>query len=146
MIEVLLLAQVAATLVMVGVIWFVQIVHYPLMDRVPAAEFAAFEHAHQNRTSIVVGPTMLVEAFTAAVLLAVPVPGTDVTIAVAGISLLAVIWLSTMLIQVPLHSRLEKGFDARTHRRLVISNWIRTIAWTARGVLVLVMLNWSSTS
>lgn len=140
MIEVLLLSQVAATLVMVGVIWFVQIVHYPLMARVPAAEFTAFEHAHQNRTSIVVGPPMLVEAFTAAVLMAVPLPGIGFLLSAVGISLLAVIWLSTMLIQVPLHARLEKGFDAKTHRRLVLSNWIRAVAWTARGVLVLIML------
>lgn len=140
MIELLMLSQAAATLVMVGVIWFVQIVHYPLMDRVPAVDFAAFERAHQNRTSIVVGPAMLVEAFTAAVLLAVPPPDTAFMLPAAGIGLLALIWLSTMLIQVPLHARLEKGFDAQTHWRLVTSNWIRTIAWTARGGLVLAML------
>ncbi len=140
MIEILLLSQVAATLVMVGVIWFVQIVHYPLMARVPAAEFTAFEREHQNRTTVVVGPAMLVEAFTAAVLLAVPLPGTDFILPVVGVSLLAVIWLSTILIQVPLHARLERGFDSQTHRRLVLSNWIRTVAWTGRGVLVLAML------
>jgi hypothetical protein len=140
MIEVLLLSQVAATLVMVGVIWFVQIVHYPLMARVPASEFTAFEREHQNRTTVVVAPTMLVEAFSAAVLLAVPLPGTDPIFPAVGISLLAVIWLSTVLVQVPLHARLEKGFDTKTHRLLVLSNWLRTIAWTGRGILSLLML------
>jgi hypothetical protein len=28
----------------------------------------------------------------------------------------------------------------RVHRRRVWSNWLRTLAWTGRGVLVLVML------
>ncbi len=30
--------------------------------------------------------------------------------------------------------------DAKVGRELVITNWPRTIAWTARGVLVAVML------
>jgi hypothetical protein len=53
MIEVLLLTHAAATLVMVGVIWFVQIAHYPLMARVSAGEFAAYEREHQTRTTLV---------------------------------------------------------------------------------------------
>ncbi len=140
MIEVLLLTQVAATLVMVGVIWFVQIVHYPLMARVLAAEFAAYEREHQNRTTFVVAPTMLIEAVAAGVLLVVAPPGPGRILSAAGIALLAVIWLSTFLVQVPLHTRLAGGFDAGAHRKLVWSNWLRTLAWTGRGVLALVML------
>ena len=140
MMEVLLLTQVAATLVMVGVIWFVQIVHYPLMARVSASEFAAYEHEHQNRTTFVVAPTMLIEAVAAAVLLVVGPAGLGRILPAVGIALLAVIWLSTFLVQVPLHTRLAGGFDAGVHRKLVRSNWLRTLAWTGRGVLVLVML------
>ncbi|HEX2205610.1 MAG TPA: hypothetical protein VHG91_20025 [Longimicrobium sp.] len=47
------------------------------------------------------------------------------------------VWLSTALLQVPMHGRLERGFDAAAHRRLVATNWVRTVAWTARGVLLL---------
>jgi hypothetical protein len=57
-----------------------------------------------------------------------------------SIALLAVNWLSTFLVQVPLHARLGTGFDAAAHRRLVLSNSLRTLAWTGRGVLALVML------
>jgi len=140
MIEVLVVAHAAATLVMVGVIWFVQVVHYPLMARVSASEFAAYEHEHQNRTTFVVAPTMLIEAVAAAVLLVVAPPGLGRILPAAGIALLAVIWLSTFLVQVPLHMRLADGFDAGVHRKLVWSNWLRTLAWTGRGGLVLVML------
>ena len=140
MIEVLVLANAAATLFMVGVIWFVQVVHYPLMARVSASEFAAYEHEHQNRTTFVVAPTMLIEALTAAMLLVIVPPGSGRIPPASGITLLAVIWLSTFLVQVPLHARLNTGFDAVAHRRLVLSNWLRTLAWTGRGVLVLVML------
>jgi hypothetical protein len=58
----------------------------------------------------------------------------------SGLALLGVIWLCTGLIQVPLHQRLEKGFDAVSHRRLVTGNWIRTIAWSLRGLIAIGML------
>ena len=140
MIEVLLLAHAAATLVMVGVIWFVQIVHYPLMARVSASQFAAYEREHQTRTTFVVAPTMLIEAITATVLLVVPLPGIGRALPALGIGLLGVIWLSTFFVQVPKHARLANGFDAAAHRRLVQANWLRTAAWTGRGILALVML------
>ena len=45
-----------------------------------------------------------------------------------------------MLLQVPQHRILEGGFDPAAHRFLVSSNWVRTIAWTARGVVALFLL------
>jgi hypothetical protein len=51
-----------------------------------------------------------------------------------------VIWLSTALLQVPRHRALEAGFDPAAHRALVATNWIRTVAWTARGFLLLACL------
>lgn len=36
--------------------------------------------------------------------------------------------------------RLERGFDMVAHRRLVVGNWVRTIGWSMRGVLAILML------
>lgn len=58
----------------------------------------------------------------------------------AGLDLIGVIWLSTRLLQVPQHRVLEAGSDPGAHRVLVASNWIRTVAWTARGILLLALL------
>ena len=41
-----LLVHLAATLVMLGVIWFVQIVYYPLFSRVGSGGFALYSDAH----------------------------------------------------------------------------------------------------
>lgn len=49
-------------------------------------------------------------------------------------------WLSTALSQVPMHRRLEGGFDMVAHRRLVVGNWVRTVGWSMRGVLAILML------
>ncbi len=132
----LLLAHAAATLALAGLIWFVQVVHYPLFAAVPSQGFAAYEHANVRRTSLVVVPLMLVEALAAAALLVVdPEPLT-----VAGVVLLGVVWASTLLVQAPQHGRLERGFDAARHTRLVRSNWIRTLAWSGRAVIALALL------
>ncbi len=132
------LLQLLATLAMFGLIWFVQIVHYPLFLMVPAGQFPAYEAAHANRTGYVVGPLMLAE-LAAAGLLLLPgwrpsaIPAAE---AWAGAALVGVIWLSTGLVQVPLHNRLHVAYSAELIRRLVATNWIRTAAWTARAVLL----------
>ena len=58
----------------------------------------------------------------------------------AGVASLAVIWSSTALLQIPLHNALSNGFDPEIHARLVQTNWIRTIGWTARGLIAICLL------
>ena len=137
---VVLLANAAATMFMVGVIWFVQIVHYPLFSRVGASGFAAYSGAHSRLTGLVVGPPMLVEAATAVALVIRTPPGVSASLAWTGLVLLAAIWLSTALLQSPRHTELGRGFDVPSHRYLVASNWLRTGLWSLRGLIVLWML------
>ena len=139
MADAILLFHLASTLAMVGLIWFVQVVHYPLMARVGAAEFCPYERHHQRRTTAVVAPLMLTEAGTAVLLLWIrpsPVPFTP---CLTGLVILAVVWLSTYLWQVPIHRQLALEYSPSSIRRLVRSNWLRTAAWSARGVIVLWM-------
>jgi hypothetical protein len=131
-----LLWNAAATLYMTGVIWFVQIVHYPLMARVGRSGFVAYERLHTRWTTWVVAPPMLVEAGTA-VLLALNPGRIPAWQAWNGLGLVLGIWLSTAVLQVPQHRKLEAGFDGRAHAHLVRTNWIRVALWTARALFVL---------
>ncbi len=133
--------HLASTLFMIGVIWFVQIIHYPLFSSVGSAEFPAYEKAHTKRTAWVVAPPMLVELGTATLLLLFRPASISLEEALLGWVLLVIIWVSTYRLQIPDHERLTTGFDHRVHRHLVMSNWIRTVAWSARGLLVMVMAN-----
>ena len=132
----ILMLHFAATLCMAGIIWFVQIVHYPLLARVGAAEAAAYEKEHRSRTFWVVGPLMLVEGLTLGLLCRQPLEDSEGFLLGSGAALLAMIWLSTAFLQVPCHKKLSQSFDAAVHRRLVRSNWIRTIGWSLRVILV----------
>jgi uncharacterized membrane protein len=131
------LGHLAATLFMTGVIWLVQVVHYPLFERVGEAEFPGYERRHTSLITWVVGPAMLIEAITGLLLLWFRPTGVPLAQLWMGIALIAVIWLSTALVQVPCHAALSDGFDRVTHRRLVATNWIRTVAWSLRGLLLL---------
>jgi hypothetical protein len=130
-------AQLFATLYMTGLIWFVQLVHYPLLADVPRVAFPTFERTHQARTLWAVGPMMLVELVTALAMLAARPAGVPVWVPIAGLVLLAIVDGSTAFYFGPLHGRLADGFDELLHRDLVRWNWLRTVGWTARGVLLL---------
>lgn len=136
--EALLLTNTAATLVMVGIIWFVQIVHYPLFDGV-GGSFVEYEARHTASVSRVIAVPAVAEVAAAGLLVPFRLDGVPAWMPWVAGALLASIWLVTLFVQVPLHRRLGAGFDAHLHRRLVATNWLRTAAWTARGALALAM-------
>lgn len=132
----LLAAHAFVTLFMTGLIWFVQVVHYPLFDRVGKPDFAAYEAHHTRRTGRLVGGPMLLELGLAVTLAWSP----GGTLAWCGLGLLGIIWLSTAVGQIPTHRLLKRGFDQAAHKRLVRGNWVRVIAWSMRGQIAILML------
>jgi hypothetical protein len=133
----ILLIHAAACWFMVGVIWFVQLVHYPLFGGVGEDGFVAYAADHSRRTTWVVAPAMLIELGTGVLLLTRRPEGIGWGWPVAGLALLGLVWGSTALAQVPRHRRL----GAAAWRGLVATNWVRTGAWSVRGLLVLAMLD-----
>ena len=133
---VILVVQVATTWAMTGIIWFVQLVQYPSFAQVDAASFRVFHERHSASISVIVAPLMFLEALSAFAFLWAPLRVQNPWEIWLGIALVAVVWASTFLLQVPAHSRLGIGFDEESWRMLVSSNWVRTVAWSARAGLV----------
>ncbi len=133
----LLLANLASAWFMTGLIWFVQVVHYPQFRSVGRDAFISYHANHTRLTTWVVGPPMLIEAGTAVGLVWQGSGWISAQLAWGGLILLAIVWLSTALLQVPRHDLLAKGWDAKAGGFLCSTNWIRTIAWTARAALML---------
>ncbi|MEL6339381.1 MAG: hypothetical protein AAFQ65_05690 [Myxococcota bacterium] len=131
----LILIHLCATLFMTGLIWFVQVVHYPLFAEVGQEQFAHYEALHTSKTSTVVIPAMLAELAAAMFLLITPPTAMSRVAPAIGLTLLALIWLTTALASVPAHAELADGFSASAHARLVATNWIRTAAWSCRAAL-----------
>ena len=136
--------QMAATWGMVGVIWFVQLVHYPAYRWVGEAEFARYQREHMRRTTWVVFPLMMVELGTALLWVWRSwETGEDWLGSATGLGLVGVVWLSTTFWQVPLHRRLDEARDAEVIEKLVRSNWLRTLVWTMRGIVLVVWQGFS---
>lgn len=129
----MLISHLAVTWMLVGLIWVMQLLVYPQFRRVGEAEFVRYHFAHCLRVGLIVAPLLAVEAFTAACLL---YQGHRERGFLVSIVLIPVVWLLTAAVYAPLHTRLMMGRDPRTLRRLLQANWLRTLTWTARGVLV----------
>ncbi len=132
---------VASTWAMFGIIWFAQIVHYPLFSKVGAASFTEYQNANLFRTVFVVIPLQMVELFTALLLLWKMPLGILPVQAWSNLALIGITWISTLTLQVPNHRRLALVFNPKSYQILVSSNWIRTIAWSLRGAIVFWMLH-----
>lgn len=140
--EVILAAQALASAAMCGLIWFVQLVHYPLFARTDTTHSPDYPDENQRRTGPVVIPPMLVEAATAALIAVNPPPEIGRPVALVGLAMVAALWLSTLLVQMPLHGQLtHAGHTPATVAALVKTNWFRTILWSARALLAIWMLH-----
>ncbi len=130
--------HLVATVFMVGLIWFVQVVHYPLFNRISGDASIQYAAEHQRRTAWVVGLPMLVEGITTLWLFFDPINGRLLPL-LGGLVLLE-IHLSTVFLQIPLHKKLSKGYEREVVRKLVATNWIRTIGWTVRAAIAVAIV------
>ena len=128
----LLVSHAAVTWFLCGLIWTIQLVHYPSFGDVGREGFETFHHAHLQRITALVALPMLFELVTGGLVVWAPVPRAS---AIIGLLLLAVIWAATAFVQVPLHDALARGPDGEIIKRLVQTNWVRTVAWTVRAGL-----------
>ena len=130
--------HLVATVFMVGLIWFVQVVHYPLFNRISGDASIQYAAEHQRRTAWVVGLPMLVEGITTLWLFFDPINGRLLPL-LGGLVLLK-IHLSTIFLQIPLHKKLSQGYEREVVRKLVATNWVRTIGWTIRAAIAVAIV------
>ncbi len=133
----LLAVHLAATSAMTGFAWTIQLLQYPGMADVPPPAFVDFERHHQRRVVTVLALFAPVELVTSAwIVIADPSSAWAWS---AGL-ILAAIWISTGLFFAPLHGRLASGFDRVAHRSLLRWNWARTVGWTVRALVAIVLV------
>ena len=131
MFEILLITNILASAFMTGLIWFVQLVHYPGFELIEVSNFTVFHRFHVPRTGLVVIPPMLAEL------------GSSLWLVIAydqlwllnalGLSLLIGIWVSTFALQARYHQKLQQELSPQLVSRLVTTNWIRTVLWTTKS-------------
>jgi len=129
---------------MVGLIWTIHVVHYPLFAEVGDATYVAFQSAHVDRIGKLLFVPWLTEGITLLALLwlafiagrrELRTPVMIGAIAMAMVLVLSGFWSA------PAHGELMDGFDTAVHDRLMTANLIRTLAWTVRGLTAVWILS-----
>lgn len=132
-----LLICLVTTFYFIGLIWIIQIVHYPLFAYVGTTEFTLYHSEHGKRISTILGLPVLLTLLSALWMFwqrPAPVPLWAV---IVNFVCACTLWILTAYLFIPLHRQLGKGYAAHTVDQLVQSNWLRTFLWTAQGVFLL---------
>ena len=129
-----LLGHLIFTSIMTGVIWVIQIVHYPSFHFIEKELYTAFQKFHMNKISIIVIPIMLAELITGMMLFLDR--GSKSPFLIISFVILVLIWLITGVFFSKAHNELIAGYQELVINQLVAMNWIRTLLWTLRLLLL----------
>jgi len=126
-----------AGLLMTGIIWIIQLVHYPMFHAIDREKFVAEMNRHKTKITFIVAPIMLIEILSGFLMLFNP---NDYDypweFRIILFVLVLIIWIATFYIQVPAHQKLSKGYKKSIVNALIRSNWLRTGIWTLKSVIL----------
>ena len=131
--QLLLAANLITSFLLCGLIWTVQLVHYPMFHRLEKEKYGEHIQFHGFRISLIVVPLMVIELVSSFSLAFFS--STDTILHMIGFLIVILIWLVTFFVQLPLHSKLTLGYNPETVNKLVSTNIIRTILWTMKAAL-----------
>ncbi len=108
-------------------IWVIQLVVYPSFSYYKGEQLFLWHNNYTKRITVIVAPLMISQLVLFGILLTT-IPS---VFAVAGITLVLILWITTFTIFVPLHNKIHNNEHTPiTLEKLTRLNWIRTILWT----------------
>ena len=145
----LIVIHAAASMFMVGLIWTIHYVHYPLFAYVGESTYVSFQAAHVERIGRLLFVPWLTEGITLIGILALAFLGGRKTWRVPAVingEAMAIVLVISGFWSAPAHAKLADGFDKSVHDQLMAANLIRTLAWTVCGVCAtwIVLSTWAA--
>ena len=122
-----------STSLMVGIIWVIQLLHYPTFHFIKESDYVEFQHFHMQRISFIVVPVMIIELLSGFML----VYYFRSNLLILCLIILLVIWLITFVFFTKLHQSLLGGYDKIIVDNLVQINWSRTVLWSLRLIILI---------
>jgi hypothetical protein len=126
-----------SNLFLIGLIWTVQVVHYPSFKYVDKDKYNDFQQFHMSAITFIVMPAMVIELFSGIVLTLTQFQNLWF---ILSFICLVFIWGWTFFVNVPIHSKLVKDSSDDLISDLVKSNWPRTIAWSLKLVFTVLYI------
>ncbi len=133
------LVQLVVTVLMVGMIWTVHVVHYDLVPRVGADSWDAYERAHVDRIGKVLFGPWLIEGLCVLVLLLAHPKRMRIAALISAFLMLFIL-IDTAAFSAPAHGVLLDRWDQQTYDELMVVNLIRAWLWTAKGAVAVWMM------
>ena len=122
-----------STSLMVGIIWVIQLLHYPTFHFIKESDYVEFQHFHMQRISFIVVPVMIIELLSGFML----VYYFRSNLLILCLIILLFIWLITFVFFTKLHQSLLDGYDKKIVDKLVKINWSRTVLWSLRLIILI---------
>ena len=139
--KILLLLSLIISAFNTGLIWLVQLVHYPGFAKIGSEAYKGYQEFHMRSISWIVGPSMFSELALTAFGFFYWQQFPHKSLYVIATGLVLIIWINTAVWAVPSHTTLvQNGQDQALISRLVQINWWRTISWTIRTCLLAYMV------
>ena len=132
-IEILSDIHFLSTSLMVGIIWVIQLLHYPTFHFIKESDYVEFQYFHMQRISFIVVPVMIIELLSGFML----VYYFRSNLLIFCLIILLVIWSITFVFFTKLHQSLLGGYDKIIVDKLVQINWSRTVLWSLRLIILI---------
>jgi len=114
------------------VVWLAQTIMYPSFEHIEEQSFVAWHRTYSRRIAFFVIPLLCGQAIIVGIL----VYYDACFLTVLSAALISACWASTFGLSVPCHAQLQRGGkDLQVMRKLVWTNLIRTLLWTAVFVI-----------
>jgi hypothetical protein len=126
---------------MVGIVWFQQIVYFPLFRYLGRGVDPNYFGHQRDRMTMLTFPIMTLEFLTAATIFITAAFSGEAgraTYKIYGLAFFVLLGLHMVTFQMirPMISKLSMEVDEQICRRLVRWNWTRTMGWTVRAILL----------
>ena len=132
-IDTLYFIQIVCNSYLVSLVFMTQFITYPTFLHIDKDKFSEYHQKYVNNISFIVAPVMLIELIT---LFLLAYFSKDFLI-IKSLILLLVIWLTTFFIMIPSHNKISKTFNKKEINRLINYNWVRTILWSFKLLLII---------
>lgn len=127
-----------------GLIWFAQLVVYPLFAKVGSEDYVAYHRFYSRQIPLPVILPGFTSFLLPLVLLVVRPESVPFGLALANAACGLLSLVVTVALEIPRHHRLEKGGKQEAViQELIRYNWPRTFGITGSAFLTLAMLMWA---
>ncbi len=128
------LLNLSVSWALLALIWIIQLVHYPSFRYVSTHQWHEFHRHHSRSITWIVMPLMLIELGLAGWF---TLHFNFYWEYLVPMILVILIWVSTFLIQIPIHKSLGATRSEQEIEKLIRSNWLRTILWSLKAIWLL---------